>query len=76
MTWRHAKDGYTTKLQDGHTDDKGYAEFDLDLKEVRPMPPTGWISWPRPMRRRRAAMSPPAPKPWSPATTGWSATDG
>jgi uncharacterized protein YfaS (alpha-2-macroglobulin family) len=30
---RHAKDGYTTKLQDGHTDDKGHAEFDLDLKK-------------------------------------------
>ncbi len=30
---RHAKDGYTTKLQDGKTDDKGHAEFDLDLKK-------------------------------------------
>ncbi len=30
---RHAKDGYTTQLQDGHTDDKGHAEFDLDLKK-------------------------------------------
>jgi hypothetical protein len=30
---RHAKDGYTTKLQDGHTDDHGHAEFDLDLKK-------------------------------------------
>jgi uncharacterized protein YfaS (alpha-2-macroglobulin family) len=30
---RHAKDGYTTKLQDGHTDEKGHAEFDLDLKK-------------------------------------------
>ena len=30
---RHAKDGYTTKLQDGRTDDKGHAEFDLDLKK-------------------------------------------
>jgi uncharacterized protein YfaS (alpha-2-macroglobulin family) len=30
---RHAKDGYTTKLQDGKTDDHGHAEFDLDLKK-------------------------------------------
>ncbi len=30
---RHAKEGYTTKLQDGRTDDKGHAEFDLDLKK-------------------------------------------
>jgi uncharacterized protein YfaS (alpha-2-macroglobulin family) len=30
---RHAKDGYTTQLQDGKTDDKGHAEFDLDLKK-------------------------------------------
>ncbi|MGH6871476.1 MAG: alpha-2-macroglobulin [Rhizomicrobium sp.] len=30
---RHAKDGYTTQLQDGRTDDKGHAEFDLDLKK-------------------------------------------
>jgi alpha-2-macroglobulin len=30
---RHAKDGYTTKLQDGRTDDHGHAEFDLDLKK-------------------------------------------
>jgi uncharacterized protein YfaS (alpha-2-macroglobulin family) len=30
---RHAKDGYTTQLQDGHTDDHGHAEFDLDLKK-------------------------------------------
>jgi len=29
----HAKDGYTTQLQDGHTDDQGHAEFDLDLKK-------------------------------------------
>lgn len=28
---RRAKDGYTTTLQDGTTDDKGHAEFDLDL---------------------------------------------
>ena len=33
MIVRHAKDGYTTKLQDGQTDDKGHAEFDLDLKK-------------------------------------------
>ncbi len=30
---RHAKDGYTTQLQDGKTDDKGHAEFDLSLKK-------------------------------------------
>ncbi len=30
---RHAKDGYTTQLQDGRTDDQGHAEFDLDLKK-------------------------------------------
>ena len=30
---RRAKDGYTTALQDGATDDKGHAEFDLDLKK-------------------------------------------
>jgi hypothetical protein len=30
---RHAKEGYTSKLQDGRTDDKGHAEFDLDLKK-------------------------------------------
>ncbi len=28
---RHAKDGYTTQLEDGHTNDQGHAEFDLDL---------------------------------------------
>ena len=28
---RRAKEGYTTTLQDGMTDDKGHAEFDLDL---------------------------------------------
>ncbi|MBN3791063.1 MG2 domain-containing protein [Burkholderia sp. Ac-20353] len=28
---RRAKEGYTTTLQDGQTDDKGHAEFDLDL---------------------------------------------
>ncbi|KWF03390.1 alpha-2-macroglobulin family protein [Burkholderia pseudomultivorans] len=28
---RRAKEGYTTTLQDGTTDDKGHAEFDLDL---------------------------------------------
>ena len=30
---RHAKEGYTAQLQDGKTDDKGHAEFDLDLKK-------------------------------------------
>ncbi|MFW6168602.1 MAG: alpha-2-macroglobulin family protein, partial [Ralstonia sp.] len=30
---RRAKEGYTTQLQDGKTDDKGHAEFDLDLKK-------------------------------------------
>src|SRR6185437_16588644 len=30
---RHAKEGYTTKLQDGHANDKGHAEFDFDLKK-------------------------------------------
>jgi alpha-2-macroglobulin len=30
---RHAKDGYTTQLQDGHTNDSGHVEFDLDLKK-------------------------------------------
>ncbi|WP_456299701.1 MG2 domain-containing protein [Paraburkholderia bannensis] len=30
---RRAKEGYTTTLQDGKTDDKGHAEFDLDLKK-------------------------------------------
>jgi alpha-2-macroglobulin len=30
---RRAKEGYTTNLQDGKTDDKGRAEFDLDLKK-------------------------------------------
>jgi hypothetical protein len=30
---RHAKEGYTTKLQDGHTDTQGHVEFDLDLKK-------------------------------------------
>ncbi|KWN65285.1 MG2 domain-containing protein [Burkholderia ubonensis] len=28
---RRAQEGYTTTLQDGQTDDKGHAEFDLDL---------------------------------------------
>jgi uncharacterized protein YfaS (alpha-2-macroglobulin family) len=30
---RAAKEGYTTQLQDGTTDDKGHVEFDLDLKK-------------------------------------------
>ncbi|WP_231973208.1 MG2 domain-containing protein [Ralstonia insidiosa] len=30
---RRAKEGYTTQLQDGKTDEKGHAEFDLDLKK-------------------------------------------
>ncbi len=30
---RHAKDGYTTQLQDGRTNDQGHVEFDLDLKK-------------------------------------------
>jgi len=30
---RHAKEGYTTRLQDARTNDKGHAEFDLDLKK-------------------------------------------
>jgi len=30
---RHAKEGYTTKLQDGRTNDNGHAAFDLDLKK-------------------------------------------
>lgn len=30
---RHAKEGYTAQLQDGHTNDSGHAEFDLDLKK-------------------------------------------
>ncbi|GLQ91033.1 alpha-2-macroglobulin [Dyella flagellata] len=30
---RRAKDGYEENLQDGKTDDKGHAEFDLDLKK-------------------------------------------
>jgi uncharacterized protein YfaS (alpha-2-macroglobulin family) len=30
---RHAKDGYSTQLQDGKTNDAGHAEFDLDLKK-------------------------------------------
>lgn len=30
---RRAKEGYEDKLQDGKTDDKGHAEFDLDLKK-------------------------------------------
>ena len=30
---RHAKDGYTSQLQDGITNDQGHAEFDLDLKK-------------------------------------------
>ena len=30
---RRAKDGYDEALQDGKTDDKGHAEFDLDLKK-------------------------------------------
>jgi uncharacterized protein YfaS (alpha-2-macroglobulin family) len=30
---RRAQEGYTTNLQDGKTDDKGHAEFDLDLKK-------------------------------------------
>lgn len=30
---RHAKEGYTAKLQDSRTNDKGHAEFDLDLKK-------------------------------------------
>jgi alpha-2-macroglobulin len=30
---RHAKDGYTTQLQDGHTNEQGHVEFDLDLKK-------------------------------------------
>ncbi|WP_439891279.1 alpha-2-macroglobulin family protein [Ralstonia sp. 25C] len=30
---RRAREGYTTQLQDGKTDDKGHAEFDLDLKK-------------------------------------------
>ncbi len=30
---RRAKEGYEDSLQDGKTDDKGHAEFDLDLKK-------------------------------------------
>ncbi len=30
---RHAKEGYTTKLQGARTNDKGHAEFDLDLRK-------------------------------------------
>jgi uncharacterized protein YfaS (alpha-2-macroglobulin family) len=30
---RHAKEGYTTQLQDGRTDQQGHVEFDLDLKK-------------------------------------------
>lgn len=30
---RHAKEGYTARLQDGRTNDKGHAEFDLDLRK-------------------------------------------
>jgi uncharacterized protein YfaS (alpha-2-macroglobulin family) len=30
---RHAKEGYSATLEDGHTDDKGHVEFDLDLKK-------------------------------------------
>jgi uncharacterized protein YfaS (alpha-2-macroglobulin family) len=30
---RHAKDGYTTQLQDGRTNEAGHVEFDLDLKK-------------------------------------------
>jgi uncharacterized protein YfaS (alpha-2-macroglobulin family) len=30
---RHAKEGYTSKLQDGRTNGNGHAEFDLDLKK-------------------------------------------
>jgi len=30
---RRAKEGYTATLEDGQTDDKGHAEFDLDLKK-------------------------------------------
>jgi alpha-2-macroglobulin len=30
---RRAKDGYNAQLQDGHTNDQGHAEFDLDLKK-------------------------------------------
>ncbi|WP_414447280.1 MG2 domain-containing protein [Burkholderia sp. 22PA0099] len=30
---RRAKEGYTTTLEDGKTDDNGHAEFDLDLKK-------------------------------------------
>ncbi|NIE64346.1 MG2 domain-containing protein [Burkholderia sp. Ax-1719] len=30
---RRAKEGYTTSLQDGKTDEKGHTEFDLDLKK-------------------------------------------
>ncbi|TPG04688.1 alpha-2-macroglobulin family protein [Rhodanobacter glycinis] len=30
---RRARDGYEESLQDGKTDDKGHAEFDLDLKK-------------------------------------------
>ncbi|HEY9133170.1 MAG TPA: alpha-2-macroglobulin [Dyella sp.] len=30
---KRAKDGYEEKLEDGKTDDKGHAEFDLDLKK-------------------------------------------
>ncbi|WP_199026703.1 alpha-2-macroglobulin [Ralstonia sp. ASV6] len=30
---RRAKEGYTTQLQDGKTDERGHAEFDLDLKK-------------------------------------------
>lgn len=30
---RRAKEGYEESLQDGETDDKGHAEFDLDLKK-------------------------------------------
>ncbi|RDU99070.1 alpha-2-macroglobulin family protein [Trinickia dinghuensis] len=30
---RRAQEGYTTNLQDGKTDEKGHAQFDLDLKK-------------------------------------------
>ena len=30
---RHAKEGYTTQLQNGRTDQQGHVEFDLDLKK-------------------------------------------
>ena len=44
---QRAKEGYSEKLADGKTNDKGDAEFDLDLDSASRAPPTGCTCWRR-----------------------------